>query len=351
MKWPGFITGGSALAGVDVGTSSVKLVALEMQNKHTLRVTAAATERLAVAGDDAAVETAGDARAAALRRVLAAAGLQGRAVATTVGPNAVIVKRLSLTLPPTDRADEMDAAVRLEAVQHLPFPVSEVNFDYHLLEVKENGSVEVLLVAVKKDKVDDRVQLFAQGGMNVRVVDHDPLALLNCYEYNYQPDPDRTVALFDVGAAASSLCVVRGSDAQFVHELGVGGQQYTDALQKECALNFEQAEAAKRQKHLDVKTQPVIDGVLRTMRLEIRKTMDFYQAAGQLPSLSAIFVAGGSASLPGLEAMLHDEFQIEVKTLDPFRRAHCDGRVADESRPQYAVAMGLALRAFDRSTL
>ena len=125
-----------------------------------------------------------------------------------------------------------------------PFDIADVNLSYQLLEATEN-QMDVLLVAVKKDKILNHTNVLAQAGKTPVVVDIDAFALQNCFEVNYDPDPSQVVALLNIGASVMNINIVRGWTPLFTRDVSVGGNQYTDALQKELDLSFEDAEKLK----------------------------------------------------------------------------------------------------------
>ena len=168
--------------------------------------------------------------------------IKTRAVATAVSGHSVIVKRVSL---PVMSEEELYDRIQSEASQHIPFDIADVNLDYQLLESLDS-QMDVLLVAVKKDKILNHTNVLAQSGKTPTVVDIDAFALQNCYEMNYDPDPSQTVALLNVGASVMNINIVRGGIPLFTRDVSVGGNQYTDALQKELDLSYEDAERLKK---------------------------------------------------------------------------------------------------------
>ena len=144
--------------------------------------------------------------------------------------------------------EELYDRVQTEASQHIPFDIADVNLSYQLLEATDN-QMDVLLVAVKKDKILNHTNVLAQAGKTPVVVDIDAFALQNCFEVNYEPDPAQVVALLNIGASVMNINIVRGWTPLFTRDVSVGGNQYTDALQKELDLSFEDAEKLKMGGH------------------------------------------------------------------------------------------------------
>ena len=164
-------------------------------------------------------------------------------MATAVSGHSVIVKKISL---PSMSDQELAETIQKEAAQHIPFDLGDVNLDYQILS-EDAGSpqMDVLLVAVKKDKILNYTNVLSMAGKTPAIVDIDALALQNCYEYNYEPAPGQVVALLNLGASVMNINIVKGTTPLFPRDVSVGGHQYTDSLQKELDLSFDDAEALK----------------------------------------------------------------------------------------------------------
>ncbi|MFB3814255.1 MAG: pilus assembly protein PilM [Terriglobales bacterium] len=209
---------------------------------------------------------------------------------------------------------------------------------------------------MKKDKILNYTNVLSMAGKSPSIVDIDVFALQNCYEYNYQPAPGSTAALLNLGASVMNINIVKGNTPLFTRDVSVGGHQYTDSLQKELDLSFDEAEAFKLGKKVgtvseDAKT-PILQQVTELIVLEIQKTFDFFRATSAGEHIEKIFIAGGSARVPGLMEALRREFSLPVEYLNPFLRIDCPGgtaaaEVIEHNPGQMAVAVGLALRSFD----
>jgi type IV pilus assembly protein PilM len=340
-----------ALLGVDVGSSAVKLIELK-RNRSGISATVADLRELAAETvvDGAIVDSVS--LASAISALLSENHVKNRAAASAVSGHSVIVKQISM---PVMSDEELSAALQMEAAQHIPFELSDVNLDYYVLEAHENDTMDVLLVAVKKEKISSFTLALSQAGLVPAVMDHDPFAVQNCYEYNYEPSPQSTVALLNVGASVTNINVLKGTMPLFTRDLSIGGNQYTDALQKELNLTFEDAEAVKLGRNTsfpEARRNAVLQSVSETIRLEIQKTFDFFRASASGEHVDRIYLSGGSAQIAGLSDMLHQEFQVPVELLDPFRRIDSSSSpssagVAGEHGARMAVAVGLALRSFE----
>ncbi len=341
-----------ALVGLDIGSSSIKAVELK-STKQGYELVSFGLEPLA---QDTVVDGAimdAPLVASAITTIFETQNAKTRNVATAVSGHSVIVKRVTL---PAMTEDELYDRIQSEASQHIPFDIADVNLDHQLLESLDS-QMDVLLVAVKKDKILNHTNVLAQAGKNSTVVDIDAFALQNCFELNYDPDPGQTVALLNVGASVMNINIVRGGIPLFTRDVSVGGNQYTDALQKELDLSFENAERLKKGETIagvaEESRATILRSVTDILVLEIQKTFDFFRATASGENIQKIVVAGGSSRVPGLMDVLKEEFAIPVEEMYPFRKIvinparHSEDQIR-ELAPRLAIAVGLALRSFDQ---
>ncbi len=339
------------LVGLDIGSSSIKAVELK-STKGGYELVSFGTEHLA---QDTVVDGAimdAPQVANAISKIFDAQRIKTKNVATSVSGHSVIVKRVPL---PLMTEDELYDRIPSEASQHIPFDIADVNLSYQLLESMDS-QMDVLLVAVKKDKILNHTNVLAQAGKTPVVVDIDAFALQNCFEVNYDPDAGQTVALLNIGASVMNINIVRGGIPLFTRDVSVGGNQYTDALQKELDLSFEDAERLKKGDSLasvtDEQKQQILRSVSDILTLEIQKTFDFFRATASGENIQRIVVAGGTARVPGLVDLLREEFAMPVEELNPFRKVlvnagkHSEEQIR-EMGPRLAIGVGLALRSFD----
>jgi len=343
--------GNKQVVGLDIGSNSIK--AVELRRAHgDIQAICAGLEPLSsdIVVDSMIVDSGSV--ASAISKIFADQGIKSTRVATSVSGHSVIVKKISM---PAMTGKELDDTVRTEAPQYIPFEMTDMNLDYQVLS-EEPGSpnIDVLLVAVKKDKILNYTNALQLAGRQPVIVDIDAFALQNCYEFNYSPAANSTVALLNLGASVMNINIVKGNLPMFTRDVSVGGNQYTDALQKELDLSFDDAEAFKLGKKLgtvsdDAKT-PILQQVTELIVLEIQKTFDFFRATATGEHIERIYLAGGSSQVPGLIEALRREFSLPVEVLNPFLRVEAPagaGALLETQAPQLAVAMGLALRSFE----
>ncbi|MGH9670810.1 MAG: type IV pilus assembly protein PilM [Terriglobales bacterium] len=342
--------GSKTIVGLDIGSSSIKAVELK-KTKGEIAVAHLGVEPLAsdIVVDSMIVDST--AVSNAITKIFNESGIKGKAVATSVSGHSVIVKKIAMQ---TMSDQDLAAAIQTEAAQHIPFDIQDVNIDFQILSEDLSGpQMDVLLVAVKKDKILNYTNVLSLAAKAPAVVDIDAFALQNCYEYNYEPAPGSTAALLNLGASVMNINIVKGSTPLFTRDVSVGGNQYTDALQKELDLSFDDAEALKLGKKVGTVSEdakmPILQQVTEIIVLEIQKTFDFFRATASGEHIERLYVAGGSSKVPGLVEALRQEFSLPVEVLNPFQRINPGpgGELVEQNAGQLAVAVGLALRSFE----
>ena len=341
-----------SVVGLDIGSSAVKAVELKAAGRG-YRVAAFGTEPVP---PDSIVDGAiidGAAVADAIRRVFESKAFKTKEVAASLSGNAVIVKKISL---PVMTPAELDESIYWEAEQYIPFDIQDVNLDYQILEsgkTEAGATMEVLLVAAKKEKIADYTGVIAQAGRTPIVVDVDAFALQNAYELNYGFEPGAVVVLLNAGASAININIIAGGQSVFTRDISLGGNAYTEAVQRELNLPFESAELLKKGVPVDGATFEDVVPVLRAMTenvlLEVQKTFDFFKATAASERIDRIMLSGGASRVEGFAEALQERFVTAVEMFDPFRKVALDTKkYSSEQRetiaPTAAVAVGLALR-------
>jgi type IV pilus assembly protein PilM len=212
--------------------------------------------------------------------------------------------------------------------------------------------MDVLLVAAKNEKIADYTGVIAQAGRSAVVIDVDAFALQNAYEVNYGVEADAVVVLLNAGASATNINILSGEQSVFTRDISIGGNAYTEALQKELSLSFEEADQLKRGHAVNGTTyeeaRPVLRAVTENVMLEIQKTFDFFKATASSDRINRIVISGGASRAEGFAEMLAERFEAPVESFDPFKKITFDAARFQvdiaEVAATAAVAVGLALR-------
>jgi type IV pilus assembly protein PilM len=287
----------------------------------------------------------------AINHIFSEKKIRNKRVCTSISGHSVIVKKITL---PVQNDEDLHESIRWEAEQYIPFEISDVNLDYQILgEQKDTGNMDVLLVAVKKEKISDHTSVVTMAGKTPVIVDVDAFALQNAYEVNYQPTTMSTAALLDIGASLINITIVRGKDFLFTRDVSIGGNHYTDFLQKEFNLSFDDAESLKHGNSIpgvpEDDARNIIHSVSEIVALEVSKTFDFFKTTSALQRIDRLLISGGSSQVIGLIDYLSEKFEIPTEPFDSFRNITYDPKKYDPEyvklvSPQMAIAVGLAVR-------
>jgi type IV pilus assembly protein PilM len=351
----GFLSKSKPLVGLDIGSSSIKAVELT-KSKQGYQLTGFAYESL---GPDSVVDGAimdGRGVAESIKRTFMLGRFKPKSVATGVSGHSVIVKRVVV---PATTPSEVETSIQLDAEQYIPFDITEVNLDYQVvgpgITAAEEPGMEVVLVAAKKDKIQNHTNVISLSGHEPDIVDIDAFALQNVFEANYMSRPEETVALLNIGASLMNISITKGGMPLFIRDVSVGGNQYTDILQKELQLNFQEAEDLKLGKTGGSEVemvQPLLESITAMLIMEVQKTFDFFRETYPTETISQVLISGGTSRMPGLADRIQSTFSYPTEVLDPFRSItigpKIDGDKVASLGPALAVAVGLALRGFDQ---
>lgn len=340
------------LVGLDIGSSSVKVVWLKPVGAGSYQLEALGAEPLP---HDCIVDGIIISKlpvAEAIDRVFKSNNIRADTIATSISGHSVIVKKILL---PVQDEQELDQAIQWEAEQYIPFEISDVNLDYQVVRhLPDSGKIEVILVAAKRDKIADQTSVVSMAGKTPVVVDIDAFALQNAYEVNYQPDARTVAALLNIGSSVLNINIVRGTEFLFSRDISMGGNHFTDFLQKELNISFEEAEKYKRAEapteELMDKTRAILHSVSEILALEVQKTLDYFKTTVRSLDVNEIYLSGGASRTEGLREHFEQKFQLPIHVLNPFQRIRTDGRGIPSHRvgdlaPDFAVAVGLALRS------
>jgi type IV pilus assembly protein PilM len=343
-----------SVAGLDVGSSSIKAVELEGK-MNSLNLVSVGFENLpgdtVVDGQIMELNTVSE----AIQNICNNYQIKASQVVTGVSGHSVIIK--NIVLPPMSR-DELEESIDWHAEEHIPYDLADVTLDYHVTQEDANAT-HVLIAACKRERIDNIKQAIQLSGKQPVVIDVDTFALQNCYEVNYQPGVNDVVTLLNIGASTMNINIVKGNRSLFTRDITVGGSQFTDVLQRSLGISFQQAEAVKRgvadAANVEEKAiEPLMNNVMEMVTMEIQKTFDFYRATADDGGVTVqkILLSGGGSKLEGLAQQLSQSLELPVEILDPFRQIKVDARKFDpdylsEIMPEMAVAVGLALRGVE----
>lgn len=338
------------LVGLDIGSSAIKLVELKDVKGGGYRLVKSGLETLspeaivdgAIMDASLVVDT--------VNRLATALNVRNQDFGTSLSGHSVIVKKISL---PSMSAEELGESIRWEAEQYVPFDINDVNLDYVVLDSGIGDTMDVLLVAVKKDKIGDYTSVIAQSGRNPLLVDVDAFAIQNAFEANYPIEPNKVVALVNVGASVTNVNILSGPNTVFWRDISFGGNQFTDAVQKQLSLSFDQAEALKKGErsgdHSVQEILPILRSVTDDLAQELQKTFDFFLATTSTAKIDQLLLSGGSARIVNFDTQLKERFGMLVEVMNPFRQIDVSGGPVSEewlteNAPSLAVAVGLAVR-------
>lgn len=337
------------VVGCDVGSSAIKIVELkQLKNDEFQLVHAAVTALSPEAIVDGAIMDS-SLVVEALTRLISENGIKNSKFGGSLSGHSVIIKKIQL---PSMTEAELAESIQWEAEQYIPFDINDVNLDYVVLETGGSDSMDVLLVAVKRDRINDYTSVIVQAGKEPVLVDVDVFAVQNAFESNYSSRGE-TVALVNVGASVMNINVLHDGNSVFWRDVAFGGNLYTEAIQREFNLPREEAERLKLGEEVGSVSRSQVDNVLSAasedLAAELQKTIDFFVATSSVDRLDRVMLSGGGALVANLDAVLQERFQVNVELLNPFRNiryneSDFDPDWINRNAPAMAVAVGLAIR-------
>ena len=345
-----------SLIGLDISSSSVKMVELGSDGKGNYRVERYAIEVLprVVVSDGNIVNL--EAAAESVRRAWKKLATSTRLVAIALPAAHVITKKIIVAAG--QREEELELLVESEANQYIPFPLDEVNLDFQVVGPAPSSpdEIEVLIAASRKEKVEDRVAVAESAGLKPKVLDVESYAVLAAFELIQAQLPEagkgRIVALVDVGANVMNLTVLRNGQQLYAREQAFGGNQLTQDIVRLLGMPFEEAEAEKRRNNLPEKYEAELLPPFReALALELSRALQFFFTSTQFNEIHHIVLAGGCAVIPGVDQVVASRTQINTIIANPFANMLLADGVRGKNLLADAscllVACGLALRRFD----
>jgi len=339
------------LVGLDIGTSAIKAVHLQ-RLRSSYKV---AELGIVPIHPETIVDgkiTDAEAVSAAIRQLFDQYGIGLKDVAFSVSGHSVIIKKIKV---PTMKTAELREGIVWEAEQHIPYSIEDVNLDFQILRQAGPGEQEmdVLLVAVKKDTLDEYLRVISAAGLDAAVVDVDSFAIENAFTMPPRPQSGEITALVNVGAAVTNINILCGGISDFTTDSPLGGNRHTESLQRSLDLSFEQAEALKKGEPVDdhsfAEGESALEIANSELAGEIRRSFDFYYSTSQRETIHRVVLSGGCALLSGLGPYLSQALELPVEVANPFQHIAADPKKFDATylagiAPQMTVAVGLALR-------
>jgi type IV pilus assembly protein PilM len=338
------------IIGLDIGSRNIKVVQLKdvsggYQLEH-LGITSLQPE-LIVEGSILDAPRVVD----TIKDLIASSNVKAKDVAIGVsGHSSVITKRIPL---PQMTEEELSESIRFEAEQYIPFDIEDVNLDFQIVGFREEGNqMDVLVVAVKKDKINEYISVVKDAGLNPMIVDVDAFALENMYEINYEIKPDENIALVNVGASMINLNVLEGGYSVFTRDSSVGCNLLTEALQREFALSYDDAERLKHGETIEgISQEDVASAIISASEeivTEISRSLEYFRSSYGHEEIKEIVLSGGGALIKDLPALLSERVGVDVRIIDPFTNIQIpdgfDRGYLKKIGSVVAIAVGLALR-------
>ncbi|SHE31822.1 type IV pilus assembly protein PilM [Desulfacinum infernum DSM 9756] len=339
------------IVGVDLGSYAIKMMRLT-QGKTGYRVDSLG---MAMVPHEAVSEgriEKPEMVADVLRKLAKNLQIKPGPVATSVSGYEVMIKTIEM---PGMSEEELGKRLREEIAQYVPYQLDEVNVDYEILDVSKDrpNHMEVLLVAAKKESVADYAALIEKAGFEPAVVDVDYFALSNAFEATYGVFSDQNILLMDIGAVKTTLTIVRGGRPVFMRDLMAGGRNITDRIAVELGVEVDRAERIKLGLGVEEVDAERLEGAfMETVGewcADVRRAMDFYYTNYPESKIHKIYLSGGSARLPALDALIKSELGVDVDIFNPLLRLETspskfDPDYVDQVGPQMAICLGLGLR-------
>jgi type IV pilus assembly protein PilM len=343
---------GHNLVGVDIGSSSIKVAQLKESRKGygLVRLGYAPLPPQAIV--DGHVMNA-QAIIDSLGRAFSSAKIRQRDVALSISGQAVIIRKITV---PLMTPAELDEQIHWEAEQHIPFDIKDVHIDYEVIRRRpETGQMDLLLVAAKRDEINDYTQLARSAKLKPVVVDIDAFTVQNLFEANRGMPPDQTFAIINIGASLASINIVSRGASAFTRDIANGGNYITEHIQRQLGVTFEQAEEYKCS---SVTAGPgavppdvyrVIEAVCDSIAGEIQRSLDFFLATSGEAEMQRIYLTGGSSHLAALPGAISRRSRVAVELIQPMERITVEAKEVDRAllqarAPQFSVALGLGMR-------
>lgn len=342
--------GKKSIIGLDIGSRHIKAIQLsESKNGYQLERLGITTLQPELIVEGSILDSSRVVEA--IKELISNTDIKAKDTTLSVsGHSAVIIKRVSL---PQMSEDELEESIKFEAEQYIPFDIEDVNLDFQILGLaEEDNMMDVLIVAVKRDKINEYVSVVKEAGLNPVIVDVDAFALENVYEINYEVKEEDNVALVNIGAGMININILKGGISVFTRDSSIGGNLHTEALQREFTISSSNADKLKKGEMIEGISQEDVTAVLNAASediiTEISRSFDYFRDTTNYESISEIILSGGGALTKGFIPLLSERVGINVNMVKPFRNIRIpdtfDSEHLKKVEPLVSVAVGLALR-------
>ncbi|MGH7808504.1 MAG: type IV pilus assembly protein PilM [Thermodesulfobacteriota bacterium] len=346
--------GKKEVVGLDIGSNSIKLAELK-ETKKGYQLKNIGETLLPPEAIVNKVITNRDAVSEAIYSLIEELRVKTKNAVISISGHSVIIKKVSI---PKMSEKELREAVPWELEQYIPQNIEDVNYDFQILPGQTaEGNMDVLIVAAKKDITNDYINVVNDAGLNPVVVDVDVFALENMYEANY-PESGGVVALVNIGASVTNINILKNGVSVFTRDITTGGNQFTELIQKEFDVGYDEAEKMKNSlgrpdvsPELDRISQDFTDLICG----EIKRTLDFFSTTLWREKVDKIMLGGGTSKVPRLREVLEDIANAPVELINPFRNIlynpnDFDPEYISDIAPKMGVTVGLALRKMGDKT-
>jgi type IV pilus assembly protein PilM len=356
------IIGSKEVLGVDLGSKTIKLLELKCSGSK-ISVSNYAEYDIGSQGvDEKSPEERKQAYSTALKNLVFSRKFSTKNAIISVSGSSVIVRFVKF---PKMSATDLEKTLEFEAEPHIPFDISDVYMDTQIIgDVEDEGQakMETVLVASKKDTVQEKIEIVEQAGLHPMIIDVDAFALENAYEYVHRESIEKMVMLVNIGAAVTNISIVENGVSKVVRDLYTAGNSFTRAIQNELKMPADKAEALKKRFGLSVKeggssdqegnigqqVYNILLPVVKELNSEIQRSIDYFTSQQISPDMhiEKIIISGGSANLNGLPGLINADLKLPVEIFRPLKDAHVMNAKCgiDVNSPALAVITGLALR-------
>ncbi len=340
-----------SIFALDIGSYAIKLVELKKTKKNYQLVNLNSVTLPPEAIIDGALMDSG-AITDAIRELISGSKYRTKNVSTSISGHSVIIKKISLQAM---TEDELADSIQWEAEQYIPFDIADVNLDFEILGPNEADSnqMDVLLVAAKKEIIDDYSGVLSDVDLTPSVMDIDAFAVQNMLELNYPPQLGEMIVVINIGAELSNINVIMDGISLFTRDVASGGGQITEDLQKHFGISYEDADNFVRGMDVDglddSEAKTLIKASTDSLSYEIARTIDFFLATNSEYKIVKAYICGGGAKIEGIENILSDKLKIPAEIADPFKEISFNEKKFDREylkdvAPVFGVAVGLAIR-------